>query len=628
MKFKKVLTATVATLVVSLIAIPQGVVRSAVLEDEQWPSQFAAVAGLHAFELDEVSGLRDNVSVLIGSDANGQKLCTATTSSGCTSSAGYSFRAVLGPCTSSVTIDCIESVTATKTDGTSVTGTFKQFFPARGVNDFTGSPSEGVPGGGPPSLWTMTGLPHAFGSDYEVTVQLVGSKANGDALKPLRSFSANITPVDIYQTQCNPQFQGLCMDTFSEKTDSNGKTTIGFGGVAADVDEGIRCVNWGENAKCAMKHAFPAGVKFTLKVRLTTTPTGWLHGRLKDPTASITRADNVTTMTVSAESTKIPIVSGVGQWTSLPANIQEWFTANCPSNCGTRLGLSTNPLVRNAISGPTAFSEAAFSQLKLWSTYTQDKAVALPSQWSVRTLSYSEMVKAPSCIKDGAGVTGIVATNASAYAEGPPSFDEATKTLNYKVAAPHYEKDGTTEFKGRYDLVLRSDIAKCLYKLDESPVTSDVSVAGEDGTSKAATTSMTNADGWFKFTANGFTHSAPTVKVKLTQATPATVAPGVTTAPVSPVAVVAPFVKPVIGKGKSSSLSSVAKKYGLAIPAGAKVSISQSAASKKKCVVLGNKTVKGVAAGNCTFTVSVTPKATKKMPKPKTVKKSITITVK
>ena len=604
MKNKKFGLMIACSLILSMFAVSSGAIAVGVTEDEQWPSQFSATAGLHGFELDEVSGLRDNVSVLIGSDSNGQKLCTATSSVGCSSSAGYSFRAVLGPCTSLVTIDCIESVVATKGDGTSVNGTFKQFFPARGVNDFSGSPTEGVPDGGPPSLWTMTGAPHAYGSDYEVTVQVVGSKVNGDALKPLRSFSANITPVEIYQTQCNPQFQGLCMDTFSEKTESTGKTSITFGGVAADVDEGIRCVNWGENAKCALKHAFPAGIKFALKVRLNTTPTGWLHGRLKGAAISIE---------------KFPIVSGVGQWTTLPANIQEWFTSNCPNNCGTRLGLSDNPLVRNAISVPTAFSDAAFAQLKLWSTFTGDKAVALPSQWSVRTLSYSEMVKAPACIKDGVGVTGIVATNASAYAQGPPSFDETTKTLNYKVAAPHYEKDGTTEFKGRYDLILRSDIAKCLYNLTDASVTSSVDVLAEDNSAKVATISTSNIDGWFKFSASGFTHSAPTIKVRLLQQEVTTSLPLV--------GIAKPIIYPKVKVGKTTTVASAAKKNGITIPLGATVRVVVSSSSKKKCSVSGQRTVKALAKGTCSLSVYVTPKKTKAAPRPKTKRSTVKIVI-
>ena len=202
---KRFLTAFV---VVVFSAVSLSPVHSVTVEDEQWPSQFRSDISLHGFELNEVSGLRDNVSVLIGSDSTGQRLCTSVTDTACSSSAGYSFRAVLGPCTTDVTVDCIESVTGTSSSGTAVEGAFKEFFPARGVNDYTGSTADGVPDGRPPSLWTLAGLPHAYGTDYQVTVQVNGAKISGDATKPLRTFFASITPVNIFQTECDVRYNG------------------------------------------------------------------------------------------------------------------------------------------------------------------------------------------------------------------------------------------------------------------------------------------------------------------------------------------------------------------------------------------------------------------------------------
>jgi hypothetical protein len=562
--------------------------------------------------LNEVSGLRDNVSVLIGSDSTGQKICSSVTDAACSSTAGYSFRAVLGPCTSTVTIDCIESVTGTSSGGTAVAGVFKEFFPARGVNDYTGSTADGVPDGRPPSLWTLAGLPHAYGTEYQVTVQVTGAKINGDATKPLRSFFASVTPVNIFQTECNVLSNGTCMDKYREEVRS-GLQVIGFAGVAADQDKGFRCQNWGEDSKCALKRAFPAGSKFAVQVRLSTTPTGWLHGRLQDPTASIERVNNQTTIKISAEPTKVPAVSGVGQWAQLPTAVQESFIATCENKrCGTRRSEQASDSAvqgmpvssRNIIFSPAAYSEEAFKQLKLWTGFIGDKAAAMPSQWSVRTLSYSEMQNGPACIRNGVGVTGIVATNASAYAEGPPTYSSATSTLNYKVAAPHYEKDGTTVFNGRYDLILRSDIANCLYGVSDGASEATVSVTGEDGVAKSAATAFTFKDGWFKFSASGFTHSAPTVKVKLSK------------------------IYPKVSKGRTISVTTAVKKNGVKIPTGAKVLVTVASSSKKKCSVLGNRTVNALAKGTCTLSVSVTPKKTKAVPKPKTTRSTVRIIIK
>jgi len=648
MKNKKFGLLIAGSLFVSMFAVSSGAVGVAVTEDEQWPSQSAAVAGLHVFELDEVAGLRNNISVLTNTDSSGSmKLCTNATLSPCNTSTGYSFRAVLGPCTTAVTIDCIEAVTATPSTGSPVTGVFKQFFPAVGMNDFVGSASDSVPNGGPPSLWTLAGLPHVAGSDYEVTVEIAGRKVNGDAKKSPRSFFASITPVNIFQTSCNVEFQGTCMDTYKEQT-TNGKTDVRLSGVAADQDEGIRCVNWGEDSKCALKRTFPDGAKFTIKVRLSTTPGGWLHGRMKDPTASIVTADGVTTVSVTAEPTKVPIVSGAALYTALPTEIKTWFDTNIRTCCGTRLGFGTSSEDRNAISTPTAYSETAFTQLKLWTTFLNDKAAALPTQWSVRTLSDSEMSSAPKCIKEGVGVTGIVATNASAYGQGPPSFDDATKTLNYKVAAPHYEKNGTTEFKGRYALILRSDIAKCRYNLTDATATASVAVVAEDNSSKTATISTSNTDGWFKFSASGFTHSAPTIKVKLVQqevttTTTASTTTSSTTVTIPVVTTTLPSVtvttpssnssfisapsNPKVKVGKTTTVTSALRAIGASIPSGAKVVVTKSTSSVKKCSVTQNKTIKGLSKGNCKLTVSITPKATKAIPHPKTTKKSVTVII-
>lgn len=620
-RMKRPIVAILAIITVATTAVVPAL--SAEVEDEQVPSALVSTLGFHGFELNEVSGLRNNVSVLSAQTATGDKLCTSATAAPCDTASKYSFRAILGPCTATVVIDCIESVQSVSSTGTYTPGEFQQYFPLNAPNAYTGSPSEGVPSGKSPSLWRFTNLPHVGGTDYEVTVEVTGMKTNGDALKPLRTFFANITPVNLFQTTCDPQFNGTCMDTYVEDSTVN-PTQVRFNGVAADQDGGFVCQNWGENAKCALKRAFPADARFAIKVRLTTTPTGWLHGRMKNPKASIVKSDTGTTVTIEADPVKVPTVSTGGQWSTLPTTIQQWFTDNCSKNCGTRQpnSLTNPPTQRNAISNPSAYASASFDQLKLWTQFIQDKATAMPSVWNVRTLSYNEMSKAPKCISDGAGVTGIVATNSTLYAEGPPAFDSATSTLNYKVAAPHYQRDGAAEFKGTYDLLLRSDIAKCLYGFDDATSTGKVDVADEAGTQKTATTSMSVADGWFKFSASGFTFSAPTVKVAL-------IKPAASTSSTSPA--VAPiansFVAPSIMKGKTKSVASLAKAYGLAVASGARVTATVASSSKKVCSVSGNTTIRALKAGTCTVRISVTPKATAKVKKPKTTTKSATLIV-
>lgn len=82
-----------------------------------------------------------------------------------------------------------------------------------------------------------------------------------------------------------------------------------------------------------------------------------------------------------------------------------------------------------------------------------------------------------------------------------------------------------------------------------------------------------------------------------------------------------------VRRGKSISFAAAVKKAGRSIPAGATVVISQSAASKKLCTVLKKKTIKGLKKGACVLTVRITPKKTKKVPKPKTTSVRVQVNV-
>jgi hypothetical protein len=77
--------------------------------------------------------------------------------------------------------------------------------------------------------------------------------------------------------------------------------------------------------------------------------------------------------------------------------------------------------------------------------------------------------------------------------------------------------DGTTPVQGTYDLVMRSDAARCLYGFTNAPISATVSVTGGD-TSTVATTVVSEKNGWLKMAAYGFTFSQKTLTVRMTQA--------------------------------------------------------------------------------------------------------------
>jgi hypothetical protein len=440
-----------------------------VVEDEQWPQPNDGRYGLHGLILEDSvhsGGGENSVSVMAStSPSDGQKLCSSLTDANCANAEDYFYRAVLAPCSAAITIDCVEGVSSTSPTQDVVAGTFKEMFPKKGANEFDGSVEKGVPMGRTPSLWTLPGAPHAFGSDYVVMVSVGGDKKTGNK----RSLMASLTPVSVFQTDCTPQLNGYCIDEYRQRYGSDGKANLSFAGVASDYGR-YRCIAWAEDAKCALSRAFPAGFSYELKIRLASEPVGWLHGRMKDPNISFDTSSGKTLVTISAAPVRVPTVAGLAMWPDLPADLQKWFNEICPASCGGRIDgpMSSDPLQRNAFAGSRVYSEAAFNELKLWTNFIKDKATVLTSQWRVRTLMPGEMGSAASCISNATGVTGIVTTNSLLYSEGPPAFNAETKTLNYKVASPHYEKDGVTEFKGTYNLTVRDDIAECLYRFSET----------------------------------------------------------------------------------------------------------------------------------------------------------------
>ena len=124
------------------------------------------------------------------------------------------------------------------------------------------------------------------------------------------------------------------------------------------------------------------------------------------------------------------------------------------------------------------------------------------------------MAKANGCFNSGSGIKGIVTTNSTTYSEGPPTFSEGF--LNYKVASAHFNPDGT-EFKGTYNLVIRSDVARCLYKFSSAPLSASIQVVTDNGEPSVSTTLFGERNGWVELAAYNFEFSSPTVRVKLEQ---------------------------------------------------------------------------------------------------------------
>jgi hypothetical protein len=283
-------------------------------------------------------------------------------------------------------------------------------------------------------------------------------------------------------------------------------------------------------------------------------PGGWMHGRIYNPDISITEKENAYSLEIAAYPVAVPLVYKMYQYLNMPQELKDKYdvlTGNykpevanwtreqinnaLSGGCG-RTACAANPLDRNKIVSPSPSDPFGMEQLGLWLPFVGDKATALLGTWSVRTLDGYETSGAQQCFTDGQrGITGVVTTNATQYLAGPPKFNKFDESLEYKVAAPHLKPNGEV-FYGSYDLLMRSDVARCVYNFSNAPIKATISISGEAGEQKIATEQIKEANGWVSLSAVGFTYSQPTIRVKLSQDKPEPVkveeaAPAVAPAP-------------------------------------------------------------------------------------------------
>jgi choline kinase len=84
------------------------------------------------------------------------------------------------------------------------------------------------------------------------------------------------------------------------------------------------------------------------------------------------------------------------------------------------------------------------------------------------------------------------------------------------VAAPHFGTTGDV-FRGSYDLVMRSDVARCVYGFTKAPINATLSITSNDGVPQVATVVVGERNGWLYLQAKNFEFSSPVITAKLTQ---------------------------------------------------------------------------------------------------------------
>lgn len=477
------------------------------------------------------------------------------------------YTAVLPFCDSKNTFACIKSVEVS-TDGTNWTQssaptqyqsidvlgtTYTQNGPfERKASTWEGNPDKNIPPGSNSQVVEFASVPHKGGTSYLVEVGIKASMlpANiSDAMKSLLPANVRDGLFNSVEFRVIPikAVAGTCAQAMMARgINSSKESWKGF---------------------CPVPYNFPENVQFRVTVELgkyIKSFKGWFQGRIGNP--YVTQDNTTGTIVISGKPVKVSVSKALVPG-PLPAEIDNF---RMPKGF-TMFGANQIPTF---VSDSTDYDIIAW--WKLLEKYMTENAEAETYVWRMSTLENSKLdgYNSPrgyvppamnNCLKDARGVTGIMTTDATVYDAAAPAYDKVDQSLSYSVAAPHKDSSGAKNF-GQYDLVIREDIATCVWGKGFPKATARVEVTSDNGEQQVATTVMNTRSGWVTFSAKNFHYSAPKIKVKLDippEPTPTptptpspTVVAAVTTptpsASPSPVAVTAPAKKVTITcvKGK------------------------------------------------------------------------------
>ena len=463
--------------------------------------------------------------------------CASVSDPKCAEADNLRVSVIVPPCPANydATDVCIKSLKTADSTGTLQNATLQ--YEAE-TNKFPKDTTYQLPAGGGGSVWR--GASSKGGTlDYAVVIDLQimwyrnAQPGLPDAHKSVIGYSAQVIPVKIKSGNYYPiywKYNQPSGNVSSEPQLPAGVTTY---------DNWFDCVLV-DKGRCAMADNFYADQKIELSIQMDNTVAGWMFGRMKDTkVSSIPISKNSTLLTVEGASINVPFGHAWVPIKEIPtgkpslqefARLQkvignditsEWFNWGRPSNHADLFQFSETGLMggERFIPSPTVAGVGMFVGIEPWL-----KTISTTPTWRFQGMSPSSFWgmdqtsanKVWGCtVNDKSKLHGLMTTNAMAYSWSPPALKDGF--LSYRVAGAHLDADGSV-YKGTYNLSMNAESAKCIYGFTDAPIQATVSITKEGGeTTNVATELLSIQNGWMNLSANNFTFSDPTIRIKLTQ---------------------------------------------------------------------------------------------------------------
>ncbi len=377
---------------------------------------------------------------------------------------------ILGPCQGDSDGDCIESFGLSRLGAQEVSGQLLRSVDTRKYESIL---AKNLPEFRSTPLFSVPGFIHEAGTDTYVPVVRMTYKWDQVSKK----FYASWLDASVYP--------------YLEVADPNSVTSP-------------NCV-WSETGKCGVPQIFPEGVRVHLSLRVSKSIAGWFRGRLTTPELSIESLnDKYNRLKVSGDPVRVSRFSAIA--TEMNTTEEE------RREIAAMGGNAVSPIFRGGGRHFPFSHWGDFKWLEMFRDLANDTASGESVVWNFSTIAG---ISSNRCLADSSRVLGLVTTNATVYDGNVPVFQDGE--LQYRVGGMHYRPDGKSLSQGTYDMVMRSDTARCLYGFSKSPIQASIAVISAEGTEQVSTTSSGERDGWLFLSAKNFTFSTPTVRVKLIQ---------------------------------------------------------------------------------------------------------------
>jgi hypothetical protein len=439
------------------------------------------------------------------------KNCSSFASEGCESDKYLGYQALLPYCLSESNMNCVSDLVATGPDGVRHRAQYVEDFPGKTKYSYVGNPSVNLPDSGSNFIVSIPDMPHQYGDKYLVIAQIAGEKLGVEPTFHLNQFRAGLYAVTVVDGRFQVPFSADDLSHYSYR--NIGARAADNSGWDYNLGALAKCAQMSET-RCALAWPLPLDVNFEMTLKMKIPVQGWLHGRLQEASAAIsTDSNGIQTIKIAGKPVIVPIVYKSFPRSEVPTLVTDFYKTsadklNFDFNFANQAGqISTYRYLGE-------YSADRFPEALMWYKSISDTAPYASTAWSFRNIQNGQLGNG--CNTSSTGLTGLVSTNSNMYVAQPPSFNRESQSLDYQVTSPHFLPDGSV-FKGNYNLVIKSDYARCIYGFSKAPVSATISILSSDGTEQIATTLLSEKDGWIRLNASNFTFSSPTIRVKLSQ---------------------------------------------------------------------------------------------------------------